>query len=520
MHLPAGSRVMTIDSEGSLDLDDALSVTRLSNGNLQIGIHISDVSYFVEPASQLNGFAAHRATSIYLASGHTMPMLPPRLANDLCSLLPNQERLCVSTSFEVTRGGRVVRELGAARTILRSHCRFTYAQADRLMALGAAAAPPHSAVEVPPATYGDPPSSDAGVALDVASHASQSTHTATHTATHDHADKTPQWWEGVVDDLRVMAGAAAGMRAARLGAGSIDFGELPLLKLNVEDARVGVTEYDSLGEQSRQLVSELMLLLNAWVAQVLVQHFPASAPLRVQGPPSASRLGNLVKWCDLHGIEVGAGESVGLQRLIDASLLPGASPKLLIAKTRCALAMSGARYACAGRLSEKARRHYSLDLDSFTHFSSPIRRYLDIVVHRMLLEVVARSGTASPALPGAPHSSLTPDYMLQLCEASDKAAARARLVQNQSWDLCLASHLSQTPRVMSAIVTQISSSYIKIYVPQLPYLPDALRRIPIRLLCPSSVSCASDESEVLLSWGVGASHRKSPSSPPASHTGV
>jgi len=140
-HVPPQARVVTIDSDGSLDLDDALSVVRLANGNLQVGIHISDVSYFVEPGSRLNALAANRATSIYLASGEILPMLPPRLANNLCSLLPGQERLCVSVSFEVTRSGRLVRDLGAARTVVRSSCRLTYAQADLLLAHGAAAAP-------------------------------------------------------------------------------------------------------------------------------------------------------------------------------------------------------------------------------------------------------------------------------------------------------------------------------------------------------------------------------------------
>jgi hypothetical protein len=164
--------------------------------------------------------------------------------------------------------------------------------------------------------------------------------------------------------------------------------------------------------------------------------------------------------------------------------------------------MSPARYACAGRLSERARRHFSLDLESFTQFSSPIRRYLDIVVHRMLLEVVARSsGAPSGTSGGSMPTSLTPDYVQQLCEASDKSAARARAVQNLTWDLCLAKHLSSTPRVLRAIVTQVSSCYIKIYVPQLPYLPDGLRRIPVRALCPSTVSCEDNETVLVLSWG-------------------
>jgi hypothetical protein len=121
----------------------------------------------------------------------------------------------------------------------------------------------------------------------------------------------------------------------------------------------------------------------------------------------------------------------------------------------------------------------------------------------MLLEVVARSSAASSGTSGGSmHASLTPDYVQQLCEASDKSAARARTVQNLSWDLCLAKHLSMTPRVMRAIVTQVSACYIKIYVPQLPYLPDSLRRIPVRALCPSSVSCEDNESVIILSWGV------------------
>jgi len=240
--------------------------------------------------------------------------------------------------------------------------------------------------------------------------------------------------------------------------------------------------------------------------QVLVQHFPSSAPLRVQGPPSASRLNNLVKWCEMYGIDAGAGESLSLQRIIDASQQPGASSKLLIAKTRCALVLGPARYACAGRLSEKARRHFSLNLDCFTQFSSPIRRYLDIVVHRMLLEAVTRTSNSAspgstPGLGGSGHSSLTPDFMLQLCEASDKTAARARAVQNLSWDLCLAAHLNRTPRLLPALITQVSPVYIKIYVPQLAYLPDHLRRIPIRVLCPSSVTSQENDTVIVLSWG-------------------
>jgi len=200
-----------------------------------------------------------------------------------------------------------------------------------------------------------------------------------------------------------------------------------------------------------------------------------------------------------------------------------------------------ARYACAGRLSEKARRHFSLNLDCFTQFSSPIRRYLDIVVHRMLLEAVARTdngvartgnvstpiyGTSPSSVPasssgvgGSAHSSLTPEFMLQLCEASDKTAARARAVQNLSWDLCLASHLSRTPRVFHALVTQVSPAYMKIYVPQLAYLQDHLRRIPIRVLGASAVKSQDNDTALVLSWGL---KDKSPSTSTAGHesTGV
>ena len=149
----------------------------------------------------------------------------------------------------------------------------------------------------------------------------------------------------LVEDLSLLAAAAGGMRASRLASGAIDFGELPLLKLTVEDSNVSVSEYDALGEQSRQLVAELMLLLNSWVAQVLVQQFPSSAPLRVQGPPSAARLNSLVKWCEMYGIDAGAGESLSLQRIIDSAQEPGASAKLLIAKTRCALVL-GSHMTC------------------------------------------------------------------------------------------------------------------------------------------------------------------------------
>ena len=516
-HVPATARVFTIDSDGALDLDDALSVVRLPNGNLQVGIHISDVSYFVEPGSELNALAAQRAISVYLASGETLPMLPPRLANNLCSLVPNRERLCVSVSFEVTRSGRMVRSLGAARTILRSQCRLTYAQADLLLAHGASAAQTHKMAD---SAFAQPLEAMAGTGED-------GIRAGCGVATVVEQDRSPQWWQSLVDDLKLLAAAAGGMRSSRLSSGAIDFGELPMLKLSVDKNIVELSPYDKLGEHSRQLVSELMLMLNGWVASVLVQHFPGCAPLRVQGAPSVSRLANLVKWCEMHDIDAGMGDSLALQRIVDAAAAPGAPAKFLIAKTKCALAMSPARYACAGRLSDKARRHFSLDLDCFTQFSSPIRRYLDIVVHRMLLDVVLRSGgaagpagvggsglsggegrgggggeTGSGAASGTLTAPLTAEFMLHVCEVSDKAAARARAVQNMTWDLCLAKHLHRTPRMLVAIITQVSPMFLKIYIPQLPYLSDNLRRIPMRVLGPSSVSCDSNEEQVHLTWGV------------------
>jgi exoribonuclease R len=161
----------------------------------------------------------------------------------------------------------------------------------------------------------------------------------------------------VAADLRALDGVCQALQRRRLRAGSLDFGEVPALRVSVRPGpgggAVDVAGYDALGERSRGVVSELMVLVNAWAARVLLHHFPATAPLRVQPAPSASRLAGLVKWCEANGIDAGRGDRPGLQAVVEASRQPGASPRLLIARTKYSLTGRAHVHVCGRNGIEK-----------------------------------------------------------------------------------------------------------------------------------------------------------------------
>jgi len=325
---------VTIDGETAQDFDDAVSIRRRSDGGWLLGVHIADVSHYVRPGSALDREAFERGTSVYFP-GLTLPMLPERLSNGLCSLRPRENRLTVSAVLDIDREG-LVRKAEFAPSIIRTAHRMTYTSVFAVFEGDAAER----------ARYAD-----------------------------------------VVPDLLEMRELAAVLRARRLGDGSLDF-DLAEPELITEGGRLLAVAAAERNEAHR-LIEELMVAANVAVASAFTAR-KMPAIYRVHPAPD---VGDLEKLRDIllrFGLALPDPAKVrsrDLQRVLDkAKGMPG---EKFIGR-QVLRAMKLAVY------SPKNVGHYGLAKSDYTHFTSPIRRYPDLVVHRLLKALVRRE--APPAL--------------------------------------------------------------------------------------------------------------------------
>jgi ribonuclease R len=326
---------VTIDGETAQDFDDAVSIRPLEDGWL-LGVHIADVSHYVAPGSALDREAFERGTSVYLP-GLTLPMLPERLSNGLCSLRPREPKLTISVLMEIGRDGRV-RKSEFTPSLIQTVHRMTYTSVFGIF-------------------EGDPGERTA------------------------HAD--------VVPDLLLMREAAAALRERRLADGSLDF-DLVEPELVSEDGKLLAVAAAERNEAHR-LIEDFMVAANVAVASAFTLR-KRPAIYRVHPAPD---IGDLEKLRDmlLHfGIALpdpAKVRSKDLQRILDrAKGLPG---EKFIGR-QVLRAMKLAVY------SSKNVGHYGLAKADYTHFTSPIRRYPDLVVHRLLKSLLRREPPSSEAL--------------------------------------------------------------------------------------------------------------------------
>jgi ribonuclease R len=321
---------VTIDGEKAQDFDDAVSVRRLPDGGWLLGVHIADVSHYVRPGSALDREAFERGTSVYLPD-LTLPMLPERLSNDLCSLRPRVPRLTFSALMEIAPDGRT-RKAEFAPSVIRTAHRMTYTSVFRIFEGDAAEA-------------------------------------------ETHADVAP--------DLLVMRELAEALRRRRLAEGSLDF-DLVEPELVYEEGRLLAVAASERNEAHR-LIEEFMVAANVAVARRFSEK-KAPSIYRVHPAPSVSdleKLRDLILHFGLTLPEPSKARSRDLQRVLDrAKGLPGEK----FVGIQVLRAMKLAVY------SSKNVGHYGLAKTDYTHFTSPIRRYPDLVVHRLLKDLLAREG--------------------------------------------------------------------------------------------------------------------------------
>ena len=313
----------TIDPEDAKDFDDALSFKPLENGNFEVGVHIADVSHYVTPGSDIDREARDRGTSVYLAD-RTVPMLPEKLCNRLCSLRPNEEKLCFSAVFEITPRA-TIRKKWFGRTVIKSNFRLTYEQAQDIIE-----------------GIAENPDTELQTAITV---------------------------------LNKLAGILKGKRRK---AGAIDFSR-PEMKVLCDETGRPIDVYQKISKEANWLIEEFMLLANRSVAE-FVAATGKTFVYRVHDVPNPEKLESLRHFAKSLGYKMN-GELEGkkaagaISDLLDKAT---GKPEAAAFKDIALRSMAKAKY------STENIGHYGLALADYTHFTSPIRRYPDLMVHRLL----------------------------------------------------------------------------------------------------------------------------------------
>ena len=331
--------VITIDPDDAKDFDDAIDVERTAGG-WKLGVHIADVSHYVRPGNALDKEAKKRGNSTYL-SDRVIPMLPERLSNGICSLKPGVERLTMSAFIEFDRQGKV-RHATFGRSVIRSAARLTYRQAFAIL----------EGQPVPPT-----PNYERGGKVLLS-------------ASPTPLEVTPE----LRDRVKVAWELASLLRKNRFAAGSLDL-DFPEVKVWLDDegkaARLEKVENDI----SHQLVEECMLAANEVVAREL-QERNTPAVYRIHEDPDPIRLNDFREKAATYGFRAGnLTNREELQKLLASTR---GAPEEYAIKLALLKSLMRARYAtaCLG--------HYGLAKVNYTHFTSPIRRYADLLVHRTL----------------------------------------------------------------------------------------------------------------------------------------
>lgn len=357
----------TIDPKDAKDFDDALSIRTLKPGLWEVGVHIADVSHYVKEGSIIDKEAAKRATSVYLVD-RTIPMLPERLCNFICSLRPDEEKLAYSVIFEMNEKAEV-KNYRIRHTVIKSNRRFTYEEAQQII----------------------------------------------ETREGDYKEEVLQ-----LNRLTQI------LREKRMAAGSINFDRCEV-KFEIDETGKPLSVYFKVSKEANKLIEEFMLLANKTVAEyvgkVPKNKKPKVLPYRIHDLPDPDKLDNLNQFIARFGYKIRTGGSKAeVSKSINHLLgeIEGKKEQNLI-ETVSLRAMQKARYSIYNI------GHYGLAFDYYTHFTSPIRRYPDLMVHRLLTRYLAggRSAQADKYETLCEHSSA----MEQTAASAERASVKYKQVE-------------------------------------------------------------------------------------------
>ncbi len=327
----------TIDPKDAKDFDDALSIRLIKPGLWEVGVHIADVTHYVKEGSVIDKEAEKRATSVYLVD-RTIPMLPERLCNFICSLRPDEEKLAFSVIFNMNEKGEV-KDSRIVHTIIKSDRRFTYEEAQQI-------------IETKEGDY--------------------------------------------KEEVLMLDTIAKALREKRFAAGAINFDRYEV-KFEIDEKGKPISVYFKESKDANKLVEEFMLLANKTVAEkigrVPKNKKPKVLPYRIHDLPDPEKLENLSQFIARFGYKVRtSGTKTDISKSINHLLddIHGKKEENLI-ETVSIRAMQKARY------STHNIGHYGLAFDYYTHFTSPIRRFPDMMVHRLVTKYMDGGRSVSEA---------------------------------------------------------------------------------------------------------------------------
>ncbi|XP_027541530.1 DIS3-like exonuclease 2 isoform X1 [Neopelma chrysocephalum] len=378
--------IFTIDPSTARDLDDALSCKQLPDGNLEVGVHIADVSYFVLEETELDKVASERATSVYLVQ-KVIPMLPRLLCEELCSLNPMQDRLTFSVMWKLTPEGKILDEW-FGRTVICSCVKLSYEHAQIMIESPGKVLSPE---ELPPVS---PQHSIAEIQ------------------------------EAVLNLHRI----AQNLRKQRFADGALHLDQMKLSFTLDQESGMPQSCYVYQYRDSNRLVEEFMLLANMAVAHRIYRFFPEQAFLRRHPPPQTKLLKDLMDFCNQVGLDIDFSSAGTLQKSLNEifGVDKYSRARKEVLTYMFSRPMQMALYFCTGVVKDETLfRHYALNVPFYTHFTSPIRRYADIIVHRLLS---ASLGASSPI------KMEKEDIQRQADHCNDRKMASKR-VQELSGDL-------------------------------------------------------------------------------------
>lgn len=388
-----GVTTFTIDPRDAKDFDDALSIRRLDDGLWEIGVHIADVSHYVKEGDIIDREAQQRATSVYLVD-RTIPMLPERLCNYICSLRPDEDKLAFSAIFTMNDKGDVL-TWHPAHTVIRSNRRFVYEEVQNILEQNGEASeedlhqPGEHPARVEPGPDGKP----------VGEYATE---------------------------LITLNRLAKLLRKRRFAQGSIGFDRAEV-RFEIDNQGKPISTYFKVAKDANKLVEEFMLLANRSVAEKIGKpgkgKRPKTFPYRIHDVPDPEKLEKLSAFIGKFGYRLRTeGSKTDISKSLNKLLedVKGQKEEDLV-ETIALRAMMKARYSIHNI------GHYGLMFDYYTHFTSPIRRYPDTMVHRLLTRYMAggRSVNADKCEELCEHASA----MEQLAAKAERASIKYKQVE-------------------------------------------------------------------------------------------
>lgn len=321
----------TIDPADAKDFDDALSIQQLDNGNWEVGVHIADVTHYVRKNSIIEEEAQNRATSVYLVD-RVVPMLPERLSNGVCSLRPNEDKLCFSAVFELNENAQIKNQW-FGKTVIHSNQRFTYEEAQEIIEGG------------------------------------------------EHP---------LANEVLTLNSLAQKLRDLRFKSGSIAFDRIEL-KFNIDENGKPLSVFFKEAKDSNKLIEEFMLLANKKVAEFVGKtKNPKTFVYRIHDKPDPDKLVSFNTFIQRfgYGIQLTTPKAISnsLNNLLNN--VKGRKEQNVV-ESLAIRAMAKAAY------STRNIGHYGLSFDYYSHFTSPIRRYPDMMVHRLLEKYLAGERSAN-----------------------------------------------------------------------------------------------------------------------------